>query len=391
MNPSPFHRSIPICTPGARRNSAPGQGALAGALLAAAVMVTSVGALATQTSDVRATAQDGPQVPVWAVAPRGAGMAQTHDGVVEPQRQATVSSQTGGRVLQMTVRAGDRVRAGQLLAVLDDREAQAASQRVAAQIAEAEAQLRQAQANHRRNEGLRAQGFISQAAVDQSLSQLQAAQAAREQALAAQRQAQATQSHARVTAPFDGVVAQTLAEPGDLALPGTPLLRIHAPAPLRVTVRLPLSVVPVAQAAQRVEILSADASAQVWTPTSRQWLPAADPVSQTLEWRLGLPDGTGLMPGQTVRVRFAAEAAAAVSSSERLLLPSAAVLRRGELTAVYVAQPQGFALRAVRLGADHGAAGVEVLAGLRPGEVVALDAVRAGLAGARPGARREQP
>jgi len=66
-----------------------------------------------------------------------------------------------------------------------------------------------------------------------------------------------------------------------------------------------------------------------------------------------------------------------------VVVPSAAVLRRGELTAVYVATPTGFALKAVRLGPDHGAAGVEVLAGLGPDDRVALDPVRAGLAGAR--------
>jgi hypothetical protein len=71
-----------------------------------------------------------------------------------------------------------------------------------------------------------------------------------------------------------------------------------------------------------------------------------------------------------------------------LLVPASAVLRRGELTAVYVASPHnGFVLKAVRLGADHGAAGIEIVAGLRPDDLVALDPVRAGLAGARPATR----
>ncbi|QLQ00032.1 MAG: hypothetical protein HZY78_07340 [Burkholderiaceae bacterium] len=69
-------------------------------------------------------------------------------------------------------------------------------------------------------------------------------------------------------------------------------------------------------------------------------------------------------------------------------MPASAVLRRGELTAVYVAQGQGFVLKTVRLGADHGAAGVEVLAGLGADDRVATDPVRAGLAGAQPAAAR---
>jgi len=93
-----------------------------------------------------------------------------------------------------------------------------------------------------------------------------------------------------------------------------------------------------------------------------------------------LPAGAskGLLPGQQIRVRFAA------GQSQRLLVPASAVLRRGELTAVYAVSGQGFVLKAVRLGADHGATGVEVLAGLTDTDRVALDPVRAGLAGAQP-------
>jgi hypothetical protein len=79
--------------------------------------------------------------------------------------------------------------------------------------------------------------------------------------------------------------------------------------------------------------------------------------------------------------------------SQRLVLPETALLRRGELTGGYgvsskgEGQPAGFALRAVRTGAVHGSAGVEVLAGLKAGDRVALDPVRAGLTGAVPAAQ----
>jgi hypothetical protein len=66
-----------------------------------------------------------------------------------------------------------------------------------------------------------------------------------------------------------------------------------------------------------------------------------------------------------------------------MVVPAAAVLRRGELTAVYVAGDKGFVLRAVRLGSDHGAEGIEIVAGLAAGDRVALDPVKAGLAGAQ--------
>jgi hypothetical protein len=81
-----------------------------------------------------------------------------------------------------------------------------------------------------------------------------------------------------------------------------------------------------------------------------------------------------------VHVRFAA------GPQRRVVVPASAILHRGELTAVYVvaADGAGFVLKAVRLGADHGAAGIEILAGLSTADSVALDPVKAGLAGARP-------
>ncbi|MDO8420257.1 MAG: efflux RND transporter periplasmic adaptor subunit, partial [Rubrivivax sp.] len=145
-----------------------------------------------------------------------------------------------------------------------------------------------------------------------------------------------------------------------------------------------------ARAATAVQVqLPGGADGRWATPAARTELPGTDPVSQTIEWRLDLTaaDSSGLQPGQNVRVRFTgAPVAAGAATPSRLTVPAAAVLRRGELTAVYAVQDNGFVLKAVRLGAAQ-AAGVEVLAGLKPGERIALDPVRAGLAGAAPAAR----
>jgi len=68
--------------------------------------------------------------------------------------------------------------------------------------------------------------------------------------------------------------------------------------------------------------------------------------------------------------------------AQRMVVPQAAVLRRGELTGVYVAGDKGFVLKAVRLGVQHGDR-IEVLAGLKAGDAVAVNAIQAGLAGAQ--------
>ena len=325
------------------------------------------------------------EVPLVEARPGATGSSLSIEGHLEPLRQATVSAQLGGNVLALLVKAGDRVKAGQPIARIDERDAQAGVLRSEAGLAQAEAEARNARVAVERTRELRAQGFVSQAALDTAETQFKAAQAAVQQAQAARAQAALARGFAGVAAPFDGVVLATHLEAGDLASPGRPIATLYAPGAMRATAQVPLSQAEAARRATRVEVELA--SGQRVTPTARTELASADPVSQTVEWRLDLPAAAlpGLVPGQVARVHFSGAAAAAgASGAGSLRVPADAVLRRGELTAVYVAQGQGFQLRAVRLGADRGADGIEVLAGLKAGEKVAAHAIQAGLADARP-------
>lgn len=330
-----------------------------------------------------ALAADGVRVPLVQARTGRLGDALALEGHIEAVRQATVAAQIGGNVLALRVKAGDAVKAGQALAHIDARDATAGVLRSDAALAQAEAQAQNARVALERSRELRAQGFVSQAALDTVQTQHKAAQAGVQQAQAARTQATLARSFAAVDAPFAGIVLATHLEAGDLASPGRPVATLYAPGALRATVQVPLSQAPAARRATRVEIELA--SGRRVLPTARTELAGADPVSQTLEWRLDLPAAalSGLLPGQVARVHFFG-AAAGPEAAPTLRVPAAAVLRRGELTAVYVAQGEAFALRAVRLGAERGSEGVEVLAGLRPDEKVAANAVQAGLAGARP-------
>jgi RND family efflux transporter MFP subunit len=318
-----------------------------------------------------------PAMPTATVGVKQAGASTFLDGVVQPVRQSTVSAQASGRLASFLVRAGDRVKAGQLLATIDDREALVGQQRSQAQVDQAEADLHNAKSQFDRTKGLQSKGFVSQAALDTADTQLKSAKAQRDQASAASRQSGLAQSFTKVTAPFDGWVLQTNAQAGDLAVPGTPLLVMYAPLPLRVVVQVPASRAALIGQAGNAQIQATSAQGDVWiTPSARSVIPSSDPVSQTTEWRLELPEAhsAGFVPGQQVRVKFSAEQAA---SRSLLAVPEQAIVRRGELTAVYVKSGDVFSLRAVRLGQRLGADGIEVLAGLKAGDVVALDSMRA--------------
>lgn len=317
---------------------------------------------------------------VLQAAPDTAGFSLS--GSLEAVRQSTVGAQVGGNVLALRVQAGDHVKAGQPLVQIDDRSTQAGLASAEAGVAQADAQAQNAQAQLQRTRELRQQGFVSPAALDVVEAQARAARAALEQARAARAQATLARAFTTVTAPFDGTVLATLAQAGDLASPGQPLLTLYAPGRLRAVVQVPSSRSALARAATTVQIQLPDGR---WVaPASRTELPTADAVSQTVEWRLELPADLSatLSPGQAVQVRFAG--AMTAGATTRPLLPASAVLQRGELSAVYVVQDGRFVLRPVRLGAVHGSAGIEVLAGLKTGERHAVDAVQAGLAGATP-------
>ena len=341
--------------------------------IAAALMLTSV---AAQTADPA-----GIRVPTVQVGASATGTSLVFDAVLEPVRQATVTAQTGGNVLALRVAAGDKVRRGQPLVRLDDREVRANTARSDAAVVQAQAELRNVQQVLERNRELKKNGFLSAAALDSAENQVKSAQAALAQAQAARVQATVAQGYAELVAPFDAVVLTTHVQAGDLALPGRALVTVYQPGLLRAVAQVPASRVAQINVASDVAVVLPDG--QRLLPTDKDMQPTADPVSQTVEWRLPLPaSAAGLRPGLMVQVQAQSTLpAAGAGAAERLSVPARAILRRGELTAVYVAAADGFILRAVRTG-PVGGDKVDVLTGLRGGERVALDPVRAGLPGA---------
>lgn len=298
------------------------------------------------------------------------------DGVVEAVRQSAISAQVPARIVEMRVRAGDRVKAGQILVRLDSRVAAdqvAASQ---AQAAAARAQLEAARKEYERSARLHAKRYISQAAMDQAEAQFKAAEA-QSRATLAQAGLAATQStYMTLIAPYAGVVATVPSEQGDLATPGTPLVTLYDPAQMRVVATIPDGRVAALDLTRpaRIEFAGISGSRRSVEAASVQVLPTADPATHTRQVRLALQDGgDAVAPGVFARVQLPLSGSAGTA----LQVPLGTVVRRPEFSAVYVVAADGRAqLRQVRLGRVAGDE-VEVLAGLSPGERIALDPVAA--------------
>ncbi len=295
------------------------------------------------------------------------------DAVIEAVHLATVSAQISGTVTQLLVDVGDRVRKGQLLVRIDTREtdAQVVAQR--ANVAQADAALVAAKLNFDRTQSLVKQNFVSKSALDKAEADLKSAQAAVEAARAGVTQAATARSFAEVRAPLDGVVSRRLTERGELAAPGKPLLEIHDPNALRATGAVPQFVLAriqkVANGVTKVRVLLPSVNQSVES-TRVTLLPASDARLLSTQVRADLPAGLpkGVVPGITAKILLP------IGDASRLVMPAAAVVRRGELTVVYVLGQDGKPqLRQVRVGERAEGDLIEVLSGLASGERVQLN------------------
>ncbi|MCX7960692.1 MAG: efflux RND transporter periplasmic adaptor subunit [Burkholderiales bacterium] len=327
---------------------------------------------------------DGAQAPMPPPAPQlAAGVAEVREvdlvysaeAVIEAVRQSTVAAQIAGRIVEIRFDVGDYVKKGEVIVRIDERAATQAVAASEAQVREAEAAVRNARLNFERSRKLFEQKFISQAALDKAEAEYKQAQARLSAMLAGAGAAAVERGFATIVAPYSGVVSARHVELGEMAVPGKPLMTGFDPASLRAVANVPQSQVPAIQASGR---------ARIEIPSVGRWIeakqitvvPAADPRTHTTRIRLELAqDVRGVYPGVFARAHFT------IGRAERLLVPREAVFRRSELTAVYVLDEKGWPrLRQVRLGTAGDERAVEVLAGLRPGERVALEPVKAGMA-----------
>ena len=330
--------------------------------IAAFVGLTAGGAAAS----VSATSALRTAPVVAAVSEAGVG----YDGVVQAVRQTAIAAQVSGAVVALDVKAGDLVKAGQVLLRLDARSAEHAAAASAAQVRAAQAAQEAATHDYERQKKLYEKRYISQAALDRAEEQYKTSTAQAAAQMATAMAARTESGFYTVRAPYSGIVSDVPVVLGDMAMPGRPLLSLYDPRAMRVSVAVPQSVASRLDGPGAAQIDLPDVASNRIKPVAAQLLPAVDAATHTQELRLDLPAHLSpIRPGTFVRVWLSASAA----SETRLSVPASAVVRRAELAAVYVVPDDGRPLlRQVRLGPAAGDR-VEVLSGLSAGERVALD------------------
>lgn len=298
-------------------------------------------------------------LPVVTAQPHKVDLTFPAEALVEAVQQAIVGAQVAGRVLEVKADAGQAVRKGDVLMRIDAREAEEVARA-------ADAQYANAKLNYERSKSLKEQKFLSQAAVDKAKSDFDAASANRAAA-------GASQSHATILSPINGIVARRHAELGDMATPGKPLFTIYDPGGLRVTASVPQ---------YRLKEMRGVRTARIEFPELGKWvdatavnlLPTADASTHVSQVRINLPPVPEATPGMFARVHFV------LGQANKLTVPVSAIVRRGEVAAIYVQTPDNrLSLRQLRLGDAVGQGEMEVLAGIAAGDQVVTDPVKAAI------------
>ena len=265
------------------------------------------------------------------------------DAVVEAVRQTTLSAQVPGAIVSLRVRAGDSVKAGQELLRIDARSASQNAAASDAQVQAAQASLNVATKDYERQKQLFQKQYISQSALDRAQAQWQAAQA---QVKALQAQAGVAKTRSgffAINAPYAGVISEVPVALGDMAMPGRTLVTMYDPLELRVTAAVPQSVMAGLSDTSAVQFELPGLANGLLRPTRVQVLPVVDAATHTAQVRLGLPSGIkGVAPGAFARIWLPlGPAKGGTPRSERFYVPASAVVRRAEMTGLYVVNPQG--------------------------------------------------
>jgi multidrug efflux system membrane fusion protein len=311
-------------------------------------------------------------------------------GTVRARTSAVIAAKLMGYVREVKVQAGDRVREGQPLVTLDTRDLDVGSRRAEAAreevrtavpeadsaVAAAKASLELAQVTFGRMQDLFQKKSVSNQEFDEASARLKGARAAFDMAQARRvqlnakiaqadqevRSTEVTRSYADVLAPFAGMVVSKSVEPGSLALPGAPLVTIEREGAYRLEASVDEGHLAAIRTGQMVSV-TLDSLDRTLDARVSEIVPAVDAASRSYIVKIDLPAVPALRSGVFGRASFQ------LASRSVLAIPAGAVIERGQLESVMVADKGVACTRLITVGQkvkDR----VEVLSGLNAGENV---------------------
>jgi membrane fusion protein (multidrug efflux system) len=280
------------------------------------------------------------------------GVQVSIPGTVAAQGRAVLAARVAAAVVELPLREGQPVAAGAIVVRLDDHALRSA-------MASAEAAAHAAEAEDTRTRALLDKGAATPREAEETAARAAAARAL----LEADRE---SLSYAVLRAPFAGTIAARRVHVGDVISPGAPLLEIEGDQGLEIRATLDARSALQVRVGQHVAA-QVDGEVAALDAVIRSLSPAGDPATHRFEVRATLPETAGIRSGVFARLLVPA-----AGPETRLLVPEAAVFRRGGLAGVFVVEQGRARLRWVAVG-DATAGLIEARAGLESGETVALD------------------
>ncbi|MDH3712900.1 MAG: efflux RND transporter periplasmic adaptor subunit [Gammaproteobacteria bacterium] len=342
------------------------------AVLGAVLMIAACSEPPSPTPATRGAA--GADLTTIAVQAEGVPRETAFDGTIEAVNQATVAAQTSGRVVELPFDVGDYVEQNQIIARLTSSEQSARVAAAEGSLAEAEARLAEAQLAYQRTRDVYDKKLVAKAQFDTAAANLDSARARVEAAQAALREAREGLGYTVVHAPYAGIVAARHVQLGETVTPGKILMTGMSLEHLRVVVEIPQQNIGPLREHRKARIILPDGRSL--TAGNLRIPPGAEPATHTFRVLVPLPEGDhGVFPGTLVKVAFVS------GEDKHLLIPAAALVRRGEVTGVYIVDQAGsVSLRYLRTATPDPLGRVPVLAGVVAGERVATDIIAAGVA-----------
>ena len=269
-------------------------------------------------------------------------------GTVQAGLRASIESRLSARITAAPIKIGQMVSEGTLLVELDAKEIQAKLDQALALSGQADSDLK------------RSANLVASKAVP--AQEYDAVKARAQVARAAVDEARTMLAYSQLKAPFAGKIARKFVEVGDLALPGKVLLEIEDPQALNFETDIPEGLINFISEGQTLQI-SIPPSPELLVGRVLEISPVADQNSRTFHIKVSLPSTATVRTGQFGRVLVPGEKRKTIS------VPRLAIIKRGQLEYLYVAEDSIAKLRIVRLGKELGD-NVEVLSGLSAGEHV---------------------
>jgi len=306
--------------------------------------------------------------------PEGAHVEEVHEirqpyveeavGTLKAASRTQISSRVMAHIDKVLVRSGSNVQQGEVLIELDRRDLEARRSEAAAAVVAAEAGVRQARNDFDRAKRLLQSRTVSREQYDQALAQLKVGQAELEAAREKLEQVDVMLTYATIKAPKDGIIVERLAEPGDMARPGDPLLVLYAPKSLRLEVPVMENLLTKIALGDELRV-HIDAHDRDVEAVVDEIVPQSDAASRSFLVKLSLPPSDDLFEGMFGRVFIPA------GERRHLCLNTGAVETIGQNEFVDVVLPDGsLQRRAIKTGRLGAPGRIEVLSGLEAGERV---------------------